>query len=59
MRKWLQKIEKMAAAVAFAEEGEWRMATSILQESDDKRSAREIDKKSQRKTRLRGRSYRA
>lgn len=59
MRTWLQKLEKMAAAAAFAEEGEWQMARDMLQESERRSVAREAEKKNRRKTRLRERSYRA
>jgi hypothetical protein len=59
MRTWLQKLERMAAAAAFAEEGEWQMARDILQESERRSVAREAEKKNRRKTRLRERSYRA
>ncbi len=59
MRTWLQKLERMAAAAAFAEEGEWQMARDILQESERRSVAREAEKKNRRKIRLRERSYRA
>ncbi len=59
MRTWLQKLERMAAAAAFAEEGEWQMARDILQESERRSVAREAEKKNRRKIRLRDRSYRA
>jgi hypothetical protein len=49
----------MAAAAAFAEEGEWQMARDILQESERRSVAREAEKKNRRKMRLRERSYRA
>ena len=59
MRTWLQKLERMAAAAAFAEEGEWQMARDILQESERRSVVREAEKKNRRKIRLRERSYRA
>ncbi|MDR3605468.1 MAG: hypothetical protein P4L38_12620 [Syntrophaceae bacterium] len=59
MRTWLQKLERMAAAAAFAEEGEWQMARDILQESERRSVAREAEKKNRRKIRLREPSYRA
>ncbi len=59
MRTWLQKLERMAAAAAFAEEGEWQMARDVIQESEKRPVARNTDKKSQRKIRMKERSYRA
>jgi hypothetical protein len=58
MRKWLQKLEKMAVAAAFAEEGEWQLARGILYESEKRSTARDIERKNQPKTRARERSYR-
>ncbi len=57
MRTWLQKLEKMAAAAAFAEEGEWQMARGVLQEPERRPVAREAEKKNQPKARIRERSY--
>ena len=37
MRNWVRKLEAMAAAVAFAEEAEWKMAESILESAEPKR----------------------
>lgn len=37
MRTWLSKLEAMAAAVAFAEQAEWRMAQGIMDEADRER----------------------
>ncbi len=59
MRTWFQKLERMAAAAAFAEEGEWQMARDVLQESGKRPAARDSEKQKQRKIRLRERSYRA
>lgn len=58
MRTWLQKLEKMAVAAAFAEEGEWQMARGILHESEKRSAARDVERKNQPKTRARERSYR-
>ncbi len=41
MRTWLLKLEAMAAAVAFAEQGEWQMAQGIMEESDRERAQRQ------------------
>ncbi len=59
MRTWLQKLERMAAAVAFAEEGEWQMASGILQDSEKRPTARDTDKKDRPRPRTRERSLRA
>ncbi len=59
MRTWFQKLEKMAAAVAFAEEGEWKMASSLLQEPERRPVARETQNKNQPKVRTTRRSYQA
>ncbi len=59
MRTWLQKLERMAAAAAFAEEGEWQMARDVLQESIKRPSARDSEKQNQRKIRMRAHSFRA
>lgn len=34
MEKWLQKLEVMATAVAFAEAGEWTYAEKQLEKQD-------------------------
>jgi len=58
MRTWLQKLERMAAAVAFAEEGEWQMARGILQDSEKRPAARDTDRKDRPRPRNRDRSLR-
>jgi hypothetical protein len=58
MRTWLQKLERMAAAVAFAEEGEWQMASGILQDSAKKPVVRDTDRKDRPRPRNRDRSLR-
>jgi hypothetical protein len=57
MRTWFEKLQRMAAATAFAEMGEWQTARGIMEESDKRSTARDIERKSQPKTRLRERSY--
>ena len=37
MRKWIEKLEAMSMAVAFAEAGEWSTATNILDKTAEKR----------------------
>jgi hypothetical protein len=58
MRNWLRKLEAMAAAVGFAEEGEWETAQGIVQESglDRKSKVNAVSKRSDQ--RLRKQSYR-
>ncbi len=56
MRNWLKKLEAMAAAAAFAEEGEWKTASGIYTESSKKRPL-QSERKTTR-TRVREQSYR-
>jgi len=58
MRYWLQKLEAMAAAVAFAEEGEWRTARSILNEPKKRIVSEETDRVKQPRRRGREHPYR-
>ena len=57
MRTLLQKLERMMAAGAFAEAGEWPTARSIMEESDRRPAARKIERTNQPKARARERSY--
>jgi hypothetical protein len=57
MRTWFEKLQRIAAASAFAEMGEWQTARGIMEESDKRLPARDVERKSQSKTRLRERSY--
>ena len=41
MRTWLLKLEAIAAAVAFAEQGEWQMAQGVMDEADRERAQRQ------------------
>ncbi|MCL5123812.1 MAG: hypothetical protein M1511_04795 [Deltaproteobacteria bacterium] len=59
MRTWLQKLERMAAATAFAEEGEWQMAQSVIEEPQKRPVTRDVEREDRRKARPRGRAYRA
>jgi hypothetical protein len=59
MRQWLRKLETIAAAAAFAEEGQWKMARDILNEPQKRREKREADRARQARTRVRAQSYRA
>lgn len=38
MREWLERFEAMAAAVAFAESGEWETAEKIMRRPDERRT---------------------
>ena len=58
MRNWLRKLEAMAAAVAFAEEGEWRMAESIIENAEPKREKKSAELSQRRDQRARKQSYR-
>lgn len=58
MRYWMQKLEAMAAAVAFAEEGEWQTARSILNECKKRTARQETDRVKQPRSRGREQSYR-
>lgn len=40
MQNWLRKLERIATAAAFAEEGEWRMAGKILDENEKRPAKR-------------------
>lgn len=57
MRSWLKRFEVMAAAVAFAEEGEWQEARGILNETRRKPQLQE-QKRKQSGIRVREHSYR-
>lgn len=58
MRNWIRKLEAMAAAAAFAEEGERKTALSILNESEKRPTQKKTDRISQPGSRVRDRSYR-
>jgi hypothetical protein len=58
MRSWLRRFEMIAAAVAFAEEGEWQEARGILNETQRK-SQLQNHKRKQSGIRVREHSYRA
>ncbi len=58
MSTWLKKLRVMAAAVAFAEEGEWQTAAEILRTVNKRPARRDSERKSQPRTRPREHSYR-
>jgi len=47
MKKWIQKMEAMAMAVAFAEAGEWSTAQEIMEKQERKQMP---EKRAPRKT---------
>jgi hypothetical protein len=55
---WIRKLEAMAAAVAFAEQGEWRMAGSILEESKLRTTQKRKERITPPRSRVRDQSYR-
>jgi hypothetical protein len=58
MRNWIRKLEAMAVAAAFAEEGERQTALSILNESEKRLTQKKSDRIRQPGSRVRDRSYR-
>ncbi len=59
MFRLLRRMEAMAAAVAFAEQGEWRTAEEILNESRKRPKRREDERVRQPRQRARESSYRS
>lgn len=58
MRTWRMKLEALAAAVAFAEAGEWSTATKLVKEYDHMTQKR-VTKDDQRRREKQGRRLRA
>ncbi|MBI4964039.1 MAG: hypothetical protein HY913_12240 [Desulfomonile tiedjei] len=58
MKSWRKKLEAMAAAVAFAEAGEWQTARTVLEEADRLRGRKEPELKKAPRPRVREQSYR-
>jgi hypothetical protein len=58
MRNWLRKLEAMAVAAAFAEEGEWKMAESVMEDAEPKRAKNSAELSQRRDQRARKQSYR-
>ena len=58
MRTWFEKLQRMAAATAFAEAGEWQTARSMVEGPDRISKLRDVKRTDQPKTRLSQRSYR-
>jgi len=58
MLSWIRKLEAMAAAVAFAEQGEWLMASSILDESKQRTIHERKERVTPPRPRVRDQSYR-
>lgn len=58
MKGWKKKLEAMAAAVSFAEAGDWKTAEELMQEAVDKRLHDQPKKRSRTTDRPRARVYR-
>jgi hypothetical protein len=58
MREWLRKLELVAVGVAFAEQGEWRMAQSVVNECNRRPAKRSSKVMRDHRIRQRGNSYR-
>jgi hypothetical protein len=58
MRNWLRNFEVTAVAAAFAEEGQWMTALSVLDDAKDRKAEREVDRKSRPHSRSREQTYR-
>jgi hypothetical protein len=58
MLSWIRKLEAMATAVAFAEQAEWRMASSILEESKRRTTQKRKERVTPPRSRARDQSYR-
>ncbi len=59
MKKWREKFMAMAMAVAYAEEGEWKTATSLLEDYERKNADAAVGKVNSVDQRQRPRAYRA
>lgn len=59
MRNWLRRFEAAAVAAAFAEEGQWMTALSVLDEHEDRKADRDSDRTRRPHSRTREHSYRA
>jgi hypothetical protein len=59
MKTWREKFQAMAMAVAFAEEGEWETAASLVKEIPARTNDRSADMKKRPEQRVRPQSYRA
>jgi Tfp pilus assembly protein PilX len=59
MKNWREKFMAMAMAVAYAEEGEWDIAASLLEDHDRKNANAAMGKANRVDQRQRPRVYRA
>lgn len=59
MRSWIQRFEAMAAAVAFAEQGEWETASTLVQDTAQKRKGETPELSKRQDRRVRTTTYRA
>jgi hypothetical protein len=58
MRSWREKFHAMAMAVAFAEEGEWETAKSLLKEPTARRTDKALDSQKRTDQRVRKQMFR-
>ncbi len=58
MRSWIAKFEAMAMAIAFAEQGEWQMAKSLLRRAVGRPTQRATDNTKRPEYRTRKRAVR-
>lgn len=59
MRSWREKLQAMAMAVAFAEEGEWETARSLTRDTFSRQAARPVKGQKRTEERAKKQLYRA
>lgn len=58
MKRWKEKLEAMAAAVSFAEAGDWKTARELMRKEAEERATVRPEKRSRQSDRPRARLYR-
>ncbi|ROR03242.1 hypothetical protein [Desulfosoma caldarium] len=58
MKRWKEKLEAMAAAVSFAEAGDWKTARDLMRKGAEERATVHSQKRSRPSDRPRARMYR-
>lgn len=58
MKRWKEKLEAMAAAVSFAEAGDWKTARELMRKEVHERLTVRAKKRSRSSDRPRARLYR-
>lgn len=58
MKRWKEKLEAMAAAVSFAEAGDWETARELLRDRTEERVGDRREKRPHKTDRPRARIYR-